>query len=362
MKKHQNIISPTQATILIINFTLGVGILTLPRLVADEVGTPDIWITLLISSLVPLTIGFVIIMLNKRYPERTFYQYSSLIVGKALALFIGLLMILYFMTFASFAVRMMAEVVEGYLLEGTPVTILIVILLWLSLYLIVSGMTSIARVFQIIFPFTVIIFIVIALMSLGVFELNNLRPVLGEGITPVLKGIKPTVLSYIGVEIMLIIQAYMTDQHKAKKVIFLGVIIPTLLYAMTVVMVVGVLSINGITNLTYPTIILIQTFELPELLFERLDSLFLTVWIMQIFASISISFYAASLGLSQLFNKDIKRFIYGLLPIIFILSMIPRNLNQLFWIGDIVANVSLVLFGVIPCLLLLISFIRRKVQ
>ena len=179
---------------------------------------------------------------------------------------------------------------------------------------------------------------------------------------PVLKGIKPTLLAFTGIEIMLIIQACMTDQHKAKKVIFLGVLIPTLLYTLTVVMVIGALSIDGVTNLAWPTLMLIQSFELPELLFERFDSLFLTIWIMQIFATLSIQFYAATIGLSQLFNKDIKRFMYGLLPIIFILSMVPQNLHQLFWLGDMLGNVAIVLFGIVPCLLLLISFIRRKVQ
>ena len=50
MRKSQNgTITPTQATILIINYTLSVGILTLPRTAANEVGTPDVWIALLIS-------------------------------------------------------------------------------------------------------------------------------------------------------------------------------------------------------------------------------------------------------------------------------------------------------------------------
>lgn len=354
-------ITPTQATIIIISKTLSVGILTLPRTAANEVGTPDIWITLLISSLVPLAMGFVIITLNKRYPNQTFYQYSGLIVGKVLALFIGLFFILSFIMGTIFSVRIMAEVVETYLLEGTPVTVLIVIVLWLSLYLIVGGITSIARVFQIIFPLTIFTFVIIALMSFGLFELNHLRPVLGEGIRPVFE-IKPMILSTLGIEIMLIIQACMTDQHKAKKVIFLGVLVPTVLYILTLVMVIGALSIDGVTNLTWPTIVLIQSFEFPELFFERFDSLFLIIWIMQIFATISISFYAASLGLSQLFNKDIKRCMYGLLPIIFILSMIPQNLNQLFSLGDMNANFAIVVFGIVPCLLLLISFIRRKIQ
>ncbi|MEW9502424.1 GerAB/ArcD/ProY family transporter [Jeotgalibacillus marinus] len=362
MRNSQNgTITPTQATIIIINYTMSVAILTLPRAAANEVGTPDVWIALLISSLVPLTMAFVIINLNRRYPNQTFYQYSDLIVGKVLGFLFSLLIILIFVIDVAFEVRMIAEVVETYLLEGTPIIVLIVIVLWLSLYLVVDGIPSIARIAQIIFPLTIITFVIVALMSFGLFELNHLRPVLGEGIRPVLD-IKSIVLSTSGVEIILIIQACMTDQPKVKKVIFIGVLVPTVIYILTLVMVIGALSIDGVANLTYPTIMLIQSFEFPELLFERFDSLFLIIWTMQIFFTLSVSFYLASLGLSQIFNKDIKRFMYGLLPIIFILSMIPQNLYQIFWIGNMIAYASIVLFGVVPFLLLLISFIRRKAQ
>jgi spore germination protein len=357
--QQKGLISPAQAIIIIINYILGVGILTLPRTIAAEVGTPDIWLTILISSIFPLGAGFIILTLNNRYPKKTFYQYSRKIAGRVLSTLIGLLMIAYFITLCSFEVRILAEVTETYLLEGTPIPILIILFLWLALYLNTDGINSIARMFQIIFPLTVFIFILLALMSLGLFELKNLRPVLGEGIGPVIKGIKTTALSFIGIEIMIILSAFLTNPKKGKKIVIIGVLMPMIFYLITIVIVIGALSVDGVGNLAWPTISLIRSFEFPGIFFERYDSLFLIIWILQIFATTSITLYAAALGLSQLFNKETNFFMYALLPVAFFVSMLPKSLHQTFSLGDMLGNAAILLFGVIPVLFLALSFLRR---
>ncbi|WP_209121373.1 GerAB/ArcD/ProY family transporter [Alkalihalobacillus sp. BA299] len=351
-------ITSTQAIILIINYILGVGILTLPRTAAAEVGTPDIWLTVLISSVFPIWIGLIIIKLNNRFPGKTFFQYNHLIIGKFLSIVLGLFIILYFMVLTSFELRVMAEVTEMYLLEGTPIEILIVIYIWLSVYLIVGGISSIARLFQIIFPITVFIFILIAFMSLGLFEVNHLRPVLGDGIIPVLKGIKTTSLSFIGIEILLILSAYLIKPRDGNYVVLWGVLLPTIFYVITVVVVIGALSVEGVNNLTWPTISLIRSFEFPGIIFERYDSLFLIIWIMQMYATSTITIFAAALGLSHLFNKRFTTFMYSLLPFIYIFSMVPKNLHDIFFVGDMLGEAAIVLFGITPLLLLAITKIR----
>lgn len=115
-------------------------------------------------------------------------------------------------------------------------------------------------------------------------------------------------------------------------------------------MVIGVLSVDGVVTRTWPTIDLTRTFEMPGLIFERFESLLLVIWIMQMFTSFNISHYAAALGLSQLSNKNIYPFMHGLLPIVYIVSMIPKNINDVFKLGDMV--------GLLPPLLLVISKLK----
>ena len=89
--------------------------------------------------------------------RKTFYQYSQDIVGKWIGRLLSFLIIGYFLTTSAFQIRSMAEVIS-FLLEGTPTWAIVMPFMWIGLYLIMSGINSIARMFEIIFPITVFIF------------------------------------------------------------------------------------------------------------------------------------------------------------------------------------------------------------
>ena len=68
----------TQQTVMIItNFILGIGILTLPRAAAEKVKTPDIWLSIIIGGLIAMLAGVVIVKLSQQFPKKTFYEYSQ---------------------------------------------------------------------------------------------------------------------------------------------------------------------------------------------------------------------------------------------------------------------------------------------
>ncbi|KEK22322.1 spore germination protein [Bacillus gaemokensis] len=351
-------ITTSQAVVVVVNFILGTGILTLPRASVEKAKTPDVWISVILGGIIAMVIGVIIVKLSQQFPQKTFYQYSQELVGKWIGSLISLLVVCYFLATSGFQIRSMAEVTSLFLLEGTPIWAVIMPFMWIGLYLIMGGINSIARMFEIIFPITIFIFLLISLMSVGIFEIDNLRPVLGLGFTPVLNGLKTTTLAYTGPEIMLILLVYMEQPNKAIKVILTGISIPLIFYVITVVMVIGALSVDGVVTRTWPTIDLMRSFEIPGLIFERFESLLLVIWIMQIFATYTICYYAAALGLAQLFKKSIHPFMFGLLPIIYIIAMASKNINDLLTFGDIIGNAACFLFGLLPLLLLIVTRLK----
>lgn len=96
------------------------------------------------------------------------------------------------------------------------------------------------------------------------------------------------------------------------------------------------------------------------LIFERFESLLLVIWIMQIFSTFTVAHYAASLGLSQLLKKNVRPLLFIMLPVIFLLAMIPKDVSETFKLGDTVGYMSIYLFGGLPLILLLISKVRKK--
>ncbi|MDQ0200181.1 spore germination protein [Neobacillus ginsengisoli] len=355
-------ITTAQVAVIISNYILGSGILTLPRAAAEKVQTPDVWITVFLGGLFAIIAAVIMAKLCQQFPQKTFYQYSQEIVGKWVGGFLSLLIVCYFLLTSGFQLRSMAEVVRYLLLEETPLWAIMMTFMWVGLYLILGGINPIARLFEIVLPITIFLFLLVAFMSLRIFEIDNLRPVLGTGIIPVLKGVKATTLAFTGPEVLLVIMAYMQNPNKAIKSVLIGVSVPLIFYVITVVMVIGALSVDEVVTRTWPTLDLIRSFELTGLIFERFDSLLLVVWIMQMFTTFTISFYVATVGLAQLSNKNVRSFMYGLLPLIYVISMTPKNINYLFKLGDMIGNFALFLFGLLPLPLLIIARWKGRKQ
>ncbi|MES9689571.1 GerAB/ArcD/ProY family transporter, partial [Bacillus sp. JJ353] len=66
-------ITVAQTAIIVTNFLLGTGILTLPRTSVEKVKTPDVWITVLFGGLVAILVSYIMVKLSREYPDKTFY-------------------------------------------------------------------------------------------------------------------------------------------------------------------------------------------------------------------------------------------------------------------------------------------------
>ncbi|KJD46431.1 GerAB/ArcD/ProY family transporter [Paenibacillus terrae] len=348
-----------QTTGILVGFTMASGLLTLPRVAVEASKTPDAWISVILGGCIAFLAGWIIVKLSQTFPQKTFYQYVQQITGKAIGKIIGMLVVIYFVALCAFEIRSVEEVTSFFLLEGTPAWAISAPFMWVSLYLCMGRIGAIGKVCQIILPITAFIFLIICLLSLNIFELNNLRPVLSEGVMPVLKAIKSTSLTFTGSECLLIIICCMEKPEKAMKVIGSGFGITVLFYTTAVVMCIGAFSVEGVVTRTWPFLDLARSFEVDYLVFERFESLLLSIWIMQIFATFSIGLYCGVLGLSQIFNTSYTKILFIVLTIVYVISRIPKNINEVFSLGTMIGDAAILLYGLLPLLLLLISRWRR---
>jgi len=353
-------LNTSEAVIVVLNSVLGAGILTLPRTISKAVGTPDVWISVLMSGLLVTAIGLMMVALCRRFPGKTVFEFLPQLTGQWGAYVLGMLIVSYFVVLCSFEIRVMAEITSMYLLKGTPSWVSIMVIMWIGLYMMNGGLKVMIRVFEIMLPITLALFLLVFLLSGRLFELNNLRPVLGEGFMPVLKGIKPSFLSYSGYEVVLITTAFMTTAKAGSRAVIYSVLVTTLIYLVTIVMVIGNLSLEGVHSRTWPTLDMVRSFEIGGFFFERFESFFLVFWLTQIFATYVFKHYFASIGLRELFRlKNVQVIQYVLLPVLYVLSYLPRNLDETLSLGDKLGDISIFLFGLMPLMLLILSFARK---
>lgn len=357
---HQNQdenLATSQVSIGIASFMLGAGIVTLPRVAGEAAGTPDVWISILLAGAIAIVSAYVCVKLSQRFPGLTFYQFSSLLVGKPIGYLLSFLFIIYWVITSAYELRTQAEVIRHFLLDRTPIAFTSFLFLAISAYLVLGGMNPIMRLVQLFFPITTIVIIGVMIFSFKNFDLNNFRPVLSEGMMPALKAVQPSVFSCLGFESILLFGAYASEPKKMVRAVILC-IFPIVIYTTTLVVTVGNLTVDVVQTLTWPTIDVIRSIEIPGAFFSNFELFFIVVWTIQIFTTMAASYYFASLGISQLFKINSKYVHYGLFLVIYFLALYPADLNTAFILGDTIGYMSVFVAGLIPIILLLISYIK----
>jgi len=352
-------ISTVQTAISVTLLTIGVSILTVPRAITEAVKTPDGWLSILIGGLIAMAGGYLVVSLSRRFPGKTFFQYNQIVVGKTVGLLFSILLIIHFILLSSYEARALSELVRIYLLERTPREVIVILFLTTGTYLVVGGINPIVRLLEAYFPIIMLLILIGMMSGFQKFELDNLRPVLAQGIGPVFKGVRAVLISYVGYESMLILTNFMQDPKKAFKAVFAGISISMISYLLIFVVVIGMLTVEEVQLLTWPVASASMEIEVPGGIIERFEPIFLVLWILTIYTTFVLSYYFAGLGLAQLFRKDINPFLYGLLPIMYIAAMLPPDLNAVFKMGDLNGYIGIVSGIFIPLILLGIIWIRR---
>ncbi|KGX92528.1 hypothetical protein N781_17235 [Pontibacillus halophilus JSM 076056 = DSM 19796] len=351
------LLSTTQVSVGIASTMLGVGMITLPREVLSASKAASGWVSVLIVGCLVVFISLAFVHLNNRYPDRTYFQYSDVIVGKFIAWWLTLFATFYYTVFAAYEVRAMAELIRMFILDRTPIQVTIIIFIASAIYLIMGGAYAIFRLTELYFPFILLFIIIIIALSSSKFEINHIRPFF-EGATPIIKGMTGTVISFIGFEVILFLQSMMKNPGEARKAVFIGVVVPTLIYAVIVLAVAGIMGVGETITLVFPLMELAKSIELQDFFFERFETFFIPLWILVIFTTFVVSLYVASLGLKKLFRIPSGKAIYLLIPICYLMAMTPKNINQVFQVGDLIFYLMVGTMVFMPLLLLVVSFVR----
>lgn len=84
------------------------------------------------------------------------------------------------------------------------------------------------------------------------------------------------------------------------------------------------------------------------------------IWMLQMFCNFCSFFFNASLGVSQVFGLEYRYAIFGLIPIIFISTMTPVRMMDVFSLSGAVEYMGIILFFLVPVLLSIVFVIRKK--
>ncbi|WP_216827557.1 GerAB/ArcD/ProY family transporter [Alkalihalobacterium elongatum] len=326
-------ISPIEMGISLTSLIFGVGILTLPRTLANEVGTTDGWISILLAGFISIGLIYLYTQLQKNFPNRTYLQFlAEGKIGKWVAKFMGILFTIYLVVLVSIQARILAMAVKMYLIDQTPSEVLVAIILLLITYAVSKGVQGIIHIHLMFTPFIFVALFTIMIFNFNEAQFDRLLPVMSEGISPVLYGVLPPMFSFAGVFLLFFFMAYMKESDLRSGTISLFMLATTLIYAFLTITAYGVFGLEMTMVITFPAVELAKEIELIGAFIERFESIFLTIYIMAIFTSMANILFVIHQIFKEQFIQSQKMQTYlpaMLIFLIFLIAFIPNSFTEM---------------------------------
>lgn len=341
------------------SMVIGIGIITLPRRLAQSTEGSDGWISIVLAGVTSILFVWVIAKLAKRFPKQTFLEYTTRIVSKPVAIILTLLLGFHLLQFTAYEMRAVANITKVYLFDQTPVEVIALTFLLVVIYAVAGSRVGILRLNLLFLPIILFISILLIFMNLGYFEFNNLKPFFTTKWDGYFMGAKDSFFAFLGFEILLFYIAFMNRPENAHKAAMIGMSIPILLYLMFYIIAIGVFGHATSINIIDPIIEIAKEVEVPGEFLERFESIFFTIWIMTIFNTAAMALDVTIIAFKSVFPKINKMtFLFILSPIIYLSGMFPPHLLAVFKVGEWLSYSGIVFGMVIPSILFIIAKVR----
>src|SRR5699024_7237057 len=112
--------------------------------------------------------------------------------------------LVYLVGILTFSVRIFGAVIKVFLLETTPIGIIIITMLWVTSYLGRSKIVDISRMALIIYPIILVTAVGVVIFSIPGTDFSNIHPLANIKLKPMLRSIPIAFFAYGGYEIGLI--------------------------------------------------------------------------------------------------------------------------------------------------------------
>jgi len=354
------IISFRQILFLAIAQLGGAAVIYLPGV--QEAGR-NVWISNIIASIIGYIIiycNYVPISLSSEYSmTKTLNKYWGKLLG-------GVANLYYLIFFFILCLLIVSDVFYfgKITMPETPGYVFIVFLIVPAVYAVKLGVETMARLIEFLIPLLAIIYCILFIMVIPKLDINNLQPIMSEGIRPVLSGAIPNMnFPYAQILPVAFYYKYTKTNNKRSneflKYTFIGIFMSTVLLTFRSLASAAAFEEATLITLTYPPFSTISLIEIGDII-ERLDLFMLAIFYVTTFIKFTITYNIICEIISDYFETGEPRDFSVPIAILIGISMpflIPR-LDVVFKILVPYFFISLPLLVPIP----LILFITIKIK
>ncbi|BFT72542.1 GerAB/ArcD/ProY family transporter [Paenibacillus sp. P36] len=361
---NSKLITQRQLLLLIMGCQLRLGIYTLPnRLIAIAKGSA--WLTLLAAGvLIWLSTG-IMYVLQKRFPNLILYDTIYKVLGKWLGPLVTFGYICFFLIYGTSILMAFRDILHVWMLIETPEWVLSLILVIASYFLGTKPLPSIARFTTIVMSFSLllfVIFVVLVLLNYSDHIVDPLRflPFIQTDVKGFLAATHNGYIYMLGFHIIMFALPFVEKGKRSHfTIVTLGIVGTLVFYILFIGIITLYLGTMEVTLIEYPWLYLLKGTYWNMV--DRMDLLFIPLWLGVIIISLGITLNMASKGVQKLWQAAPPKFVSLFLAVtFFLLTLLPLSRYNQQQFNLIFSFVSYAFVFALPLFLLLTAIIRKK--
>ncbi|MFZ5943183.1 MAG: GerAB/ArcD/ProY family transporter [Bacillota bacterium] len=334
---------------LLLSLTLGIGNQQLPYLAAKYGGSSG-YLGFILAYVLIMLIVFVALYFQKRYPKKSFIEYTQLVLGNVLGKILSCLFLSFILLLLVWAIRSTAETMDLYFLQRTPLWVIMVLFFLSITYLALQGIEGITKTCAFFLPMAFIFMALIVFVSYQNFDFDKIKPVFHVHQGTFLSAIH-LFSAFFPLSILFIVLPFLTDIKRSQAISVKATLLGTAILFFFIVASMGAYGAKGLLRYGWPTTELPRITNIPYLL-QTFGFFYTVTWLSQMYIGAGACYYAAAQGFTLLFSRfNYKWFILILWPPTFFLAWILPGVIELRIFFDYFRIIGFIILFILPLLL-----------
>ena len=349
-----------EAIALIVIITINQIILNLPSTIILNTGS-SAWINVILISILSIIFCLLIIKLFKPFPTCDIVDISEYLGKNILKNIIATLYILFFIFISAVILRYLTNSLKLIYFEKSPIVFLLILFLIPVVFALRLGIKPISRVNLIFIPMVLISMIIILFSTSNYFIPQRIFPILGFGTNETFLIGLNNIFTFSAFAYLYFLIPLLKNPNDFKKVAIISIVISAIYIFLSVICLIMMFPFIAFTDEMLSIYLLTRLIEFGKF-FQRVDAIFVLIWILSAFSFLSITLEFTNRIIKKLLNlKTHKELSYSICAIIFSLALALANISNIrFMQYDILRYFVIVLVFILSLIILLLANLKHK--
>lgn len=356
---NNNKLTERQAISIMAMFTLGTGMITGGAIPAAE----NAWLAMLIAILVSFPIQMMYARMLSNYPGKNILQITDITFGKLISKIFSIIFLWNGIYLSALLIRIFDQFMSVVGLNATPQIIIITVIIIIAMQMLKSGIKVFGKWSELFLYILFFYFIFIPLTLIPLLNIDNIVPIMYDGIEPVYKGVLYAIAFPLTQNFIFLLYFNNFKEKKSYyKVFAIGPAFGAFLLFIVVIFTILVIGKNNYVESVFPPYLPIRRISIGRF-FQRIEMILLLEYIYVAFVKVVASLFSALISFQHLFNlKNYKTFVIPITLLVGVLSYLTDSdyLDYHYITSEVYLPYAIVVNILVPFIIFIAEEIKLK--